>query len=333
MVKKYANAMTPHLVYVNHQFMWEPLTTQMDVLVLAKRLLLLGLWFCFGYALLLFIQGYSNQSNGWIIAAGLVAGSTLRMTYARKDVVAHERKNHFFNVALFYCAPVTLLACVVHQNNPWLVSACLAACLFIHVYAGQTIFRPVVKPEQEVCPKKKRQSAVAAACLGLFFVAIAPTSFGWVAIPALSTVLALHGWRLWFRFRDTELSQEQHADIWPPALNNMQTASQAWNSLTKYIAAETLDIRVLRAVVNRVDEPDALLAYFEGSSLRESSPTQMTQLVQERLCALDPHACMVFNMETDPYQAARTIARMRSGLHDAPELLELPELDGNEYAE
>lgn len=58
----------------------------------------------------------------------------------------------------------------------------------------------------------------------------------------------------------------------------------------------------------------------------------MTQLVQERLCALDPRACMVFNMETDPYQAARTIARMRSGLHDAPELLELPELDGNEYA-
>ena len=61
MVKKYANAMTPHLVYVNHQFMWEPLSTPMDVLVLAKRLLLLGLLFCFGYALLLFIQGLLAQ--------------------------------------------------------------------------------------------------------------------------------------------------------------------------------------------------------------------------------------------------------------------------------
>lgn len=294
-------------------------------------LLLLSMLLCLASALVSFVQGYPDDSLVWTIAMGVIGGSAIPMANAHKQVLADKKRGHFFNV-VGSIVLVVIFAWRVYPTNPWLINACLATCLCMHVHAGQTIFRPVVPTGPDPSPKRLRSQAIIAAGLGLLFVAMSPTALGWLSIPALATVLCVHGWRLWFRFRWTALAQEQHIDIWPPALNDPRTSGPAWIALKRYIARETIDTRALRDVVARVNEPDALLAYFDKPPLGLLSPQAMTQFVQERLCERDPNASMVFSMEHDPRRAAAILVQLRAEKQPEAQSFALPDLDRDAHA-
>ena len=292
---------------------------------------LLACALCLAYSLHLMVQGHRQESAIWLCALGVIWGTAIHMRRAHDHVIMHDKSLHFFGV-FFYTSVTTILACLVYPTNPWLISACLVACIGIHAHTGKNVFRSVLLGAQPPLATTQRNQTLAVAVLGLVLVALTPTPLGWLSIVGLAALLCLHGWRLWFCFRGIELHSQQHADIWPAALNNPSTSTQAWTALTRYVACETIGRQALQDVVREVSDPNALLAYFEPFHTGAPRPAYMVQLVQERLCACDPNASMVFSMEPDPHKAARILAKMRGGEQEVAETLALPDLDENSHA-
>lgn len=300
------------------------------MLHVARRLLVLALVLCFFNAIVLAIQQSSSESNNWIIMAGLIGVSALHMADAQREVLHSKKKMHFLKTAGL-ASLAFLFAWIVWPLNPWLVGACLATSMLLHAYIGPRVFRPILGGAQE--PTRPSHTMRAMGTLtGIAFLALIPTPLGALAVPMLGVLVFWHGWRLWYNLRRIALSEGQHVDIWPTLLNDTSTSHHAWSSFKQYIVAETISRSALRAVIERVDTPDALLAYFAPAHTGVLSPAYMEQLVQERLCACDPNASMVFSMESDPREAVRILAKMRRGEQDVCETLALPDLDETSHA-
>lgn len=287
---------------------------------------------CLVYMGLLFWQGYPDATNAWLMSAAFIAGGPLEMAQAHMARPSNKKTTHFAILAV-NTAFATYFSWTLLDTNPWLVCSVLSLCLLLHVYIGAYLFYSVGGRRSVGGLRLPRISPLLAglvsAQLGIVSFALVATRGQWLISVAVGLAAAAYGWRLWYNLRQNTLSDEQHPDIWSKALRQPETTNATWVHLQCYlIVNEEVPYGVLKATVAKLDTPE-LLEYFD-TALQMNRPgvARLTQVVQDRLCELDPDAAIVFDMHcNDKVQAAKTLTQMRASGVAPQESFALPNLD------
>lgn len=164
----------------------------------------------------------------------------------------------------------------------------------------------------------------------LFHAVGAPLPF-WLI--TLVWVVSLLWWRdaMWSTMDLKPMSLGQHRSYWA-AIHGKSSIQQFWGVLLMYGAlhAEDLNPQKLGIALSRLTLPELLTFWEEPFDLYEPTLRQnLGRAVQERICALDPRAQMIFDLlSDDPRTAARTVAALDTKNPERIETIELPPLGG-----
>lgn len=282
-------------------------------------------WLCLAYAALSFFQEYQETAEIWMMSTALLVNGALGMSLSSNMKPPNEKVIHRI---VYVCTTVFAVYCAwaLMPTNPWLVCNTLVLCMLLVVYLLHRIC--IVYLTYPASYRFTEQQSTCA-CIALAALLVPAVWYApWIVILLYGVVIYQHHQLVWYSRRvQISLSHDQHADIWSRQFSRPHLLARTWRDMQQY-AMQYGDISpdALGRVMNLLNASQ-LFVYFEQVSQRESHTLLLTQIVQERLCALEPRASVAFGLHgADKKEAIRFIKAFYNKPAAPLETFDLPDI-------